>query len=85
MPRITGATIEAIDSASKKARKALTFRDAEPLLEIGSKYELEHWRNRLFAQFEDHAAALLPDQDLVVNKVVRTAAKPLVTVDPFAI
>jgi hypothetical protein len=85
MPRITGATIEAIDGASKRARKALTFREAEPHLEIGSKYELEHWRNRLFAQFEDHAGALLPDQDLVVNKVVRTAEKPLVTVDPFAI
>jgi hypothetical protein len=85
MPRITGATIEAIDSASKKSRRALTFRDAEPLLEIGSKYELEHWRNRMFCQFEDHAAGLLPDPELVVNKVVRTTAKPVPKVDPFDI
>src|SRR5258708_1251966 len=28
--------------------------EIEPQLEIGSRYELEHWRNRLFAQLEDN-------------------------------
>jgi hypothetical protein len=36
VPRITGGTSEALDRASKQKRKSLTFREAEPLLEIGS-------------------------------------------------
>ena len=79
---LTG-TIEALDRASKQKRKSLTLREAEPLLEIGSRYELEHWRNRLFAQFEDNAAALLPDQSLVKNKMVRMEEKPAEAVNPF--
>ena len=39
--------------------KALTFREAEPVLEMGSRFELEHRRNRLFVQFEDIADVLL--------------------------
>ena len=85
VPRITGATIEAVDTASKKERKALTFRQAENLLEIGSKYELEHWRNRLFAQFEDHSKYLLPDPTLVQKEVVRSEFKPVEAVDPFSL
>src|ERR1700730_13846590 len=64
IPRITAGTMEMLDDASKRTKKALTFREAEPVLEIGSQFELEHWRNRLFAQFEDIADLLLqsPDQ-----------------------
>jgi len=83
IPRITGGTIEALDRASEQKRKSLTFREAEPLLEIGSRYELEHWRNRLFAQFEDNAEALLPDSSLVKNKVSRAEEKPAEAVNPF--
>jgi len=83
IPRITGGTIEALDRASKQRRKSLTFREAEPQLEIGSRYELEHWRNRLFAQFEDNAAALLPDESLIKQKVVRAEEKPAEAVNPF--
>jgi hypothetical protein len=74
---------EALDRASKQERKSLTFREAEPLLEIGSKDELEHWRNRLFAQFEDNAAALLPDETLVKNKVVRAAETVSAAINPL--
>jgi hypothetical protein len=83
IPRITGGTIEAVDGASKRERRALTFRQAEPLLEIGSKYELEHWRNRLFAQFEDIAGTLLPDTEFIKKKVIRTAEKSPAAIDPF--
>jgi hypothetical protein len=83
IPRITSGTIEALDRASKQKRKPLTFREAEPLLEIGSRYELEHWRNRLFAQFEDNAAELLPDPNLVKNRVVRAEEEPAEAINPF--
>ena len=79
---LTG-TIEALDRASKQKRKSLTFREAEPLLEIGSRYELEHWRNRLFAQFEDNAAALLPDETSVKNKVTRPEETVSAAINPF--
>jgi len=83
IPRITAGTIEALDRASKQKRKSLTFREGEPLLEIGSRYELEHWRNRLFAQFEDNAATLLPDPALVKNRVSRMEEAPAQAINPF--
>jgi hypothetical protein len=83
IPRLTAGTIESVDRASKKKRKALTFREAEPLLEIGSRYELEHWRNRLFAQFEGNAATLLPDPDLIKNKVTRAEERSVEAINPF--
>jgi hypothetical protein len=83
IPRITGATLETLDAASRRAKKALTFREGEPLLEIGSQFELEHWRNRLFAQFEDIAKVLLPSPDLIQQKVERPKQKTLAVVDPY--
>ena len=84
IPRITGTTMESLDDASKKSRKPLTFREAEPLLEIGSQYELEHWRNQLFAQFEDISSVLLPSADLIKLRIERPKQKKvLVPVDPF--
>src|SRR5208282_860922 len=63
--RITGVTLDVMDAASKKAKKPLTFREAEASLERGSKGELQSWRNRLFAQFEDIAGVLLPSTELI--------------------
>ena len=83
IPRITGGTIEALDRASKQKRKSLTFREAEPLLEIGSRYELEHWRNRLFRQFEDTAEAILPEPTLIKHRVVRAEETPAQAINPF--
>jgi hypothetical protein len=83
IPRLTAGTIESVDRASKQKRKSLTFREAEPLLEIGCRYELEHWRNRLFSQFEDNAAALLPDPSLVKNKAARAEEKAAQAINPF--
>ena len=75
--------METLDAASRKAKKALTFREGEPVLEIGSRFELEHWRNRMFAQFEDIAQVLLPSTDLIKQKVERPKQKKLVAVDPY--
>jgi hypothetical protein len=83
IPRITPATMEILDRASRQKKRALTFREAEPFLEIGSRYELEHWRNRLFAQFEDVAHLLLPDPALIQARVQRPRQKKLVAVDPY--
>jgi hypothetical protein len=83
IPRITPATLAILDRASRQNKKALTLWEAEPFLEIGSRYELEHWRNRLFAQFEDVAQWLLPDPALIKAKVQRPKPKKLVAVDPY--
>jgi len=84
IPRITATTLGILDDASKRMKKALTFREAEPILEIGSQFELEHWRNRLFAQFEDIADLLLPSLDLIQKKVERPKQKKLVAaMDPY--
>src|SRR5271165_6295276 len=83
IPRITATTIDILDDASKQMKKALTFREAEPVLEIGSRFELEHWRNRLFAQFEDIAHLLLQSADLIQKKVERPKQKKLAAIDPY--
>ena len=83
IPRIAGGTLAILDNASKRMKKALTFREAEPVLEIGSRFELEHWRNRLFAQFEDIAHLLLPSAQLIQKKVDRPRQKKLAAIDPY--
>jgi hypothetical protein len=83
IPRITAATMETLDGASKRMKKALTFREAEPVLEIGSRFELEHWRNRLFVQFEDIADILLQSPELIQRKVERPRQKKLAVIDPY--
>jgi hypothetical protein len=72
-----------LDEASKRTKKALTFREAEPVLEIGSKFELEHWRNRLFVQFEDIAELLLSSPEFIQRKVERPKQRKLAAVDPY--
>jgi hypothetical protein len=83
IPRITATTIDILDDANKQMKKSLTFREAEPVLEIGSRFELEHWRNRLFAQFEDIARLLLQSADLIQRKVERPKQKKLAAIDPY--
>jgi hypothetical protein len=75
--------MEILDDASKRMKKALSFREAEPVLEIGSRFELEHWRNRLFAQFEDIADVLLPSPDLIQKTIERPKLKKLTMIDPY--
>jgi hypothetical protein len=82
-PRIAGGTLAILDDASKRMKKALTFREAEPVLEIGSRFELEHWRNRLFAQFEDIAELLLPSAQLIQKKVDRPKQRRLAAIDAY--
>src|SRR6516164_3568294 len=83
IPRITLGTMEILDDASKRTKKALTFREAEPILEIGSQFELEHWRNRLFVQFEDIANLLIPSPELIQKRVDRPKQRKLAAVDPY--
>ena len=83
MPRITHGTLDALDVASRQEKKALTFLEAEPMLEIGSSFELQHWRNRLFAQFEDIAHLLLPSPSLIQNRVTRVKAPTPVAINPY--
>ncbi len=68
---------------ASRRKKALTFREAEPVLEIGSRFELEHWRNRLFAQFEDIADLLLQSPDQIQKKIERPKQKKLAPIDPY--
>src|SRR5260370_16306944 len=78
--RITRTTLEHLDAESTKAKKALTFREAEKLLPAGSIIELQSWRNRLFAQFEDICDLLLPPAG--TKRTERPETPPTVEVKP---
>jgi hypothetical protein len=81
--RITRTTLENLDAESAKAKRALTFREAEKLLPAGSVIELQSWRNRLFAQFEDICDLLLPVK--VNNRVERPHNLATAKVDPYTL
>ena len=81
--RITRTTLEHLDAESAKAKKALTFREAEKLLPAGSIIELQSWRNRLFAQFEDACDLLLPVK--VSRRVERPQSLATAKVDPYSL
>jgi hypothetical protein len=81
--RITRTTLDHLDAESAKAKKALTFREAEKLLPAGSAIELQSWRNRLFAQFEDACDLLLPEQ--VDKRVERPQSLATAKVDPYTL
>jgi hypothetical protein len=81
--RITRTTLDHLDAESAKAKRALTFREGEKLLPAGSVIELQSWRNRLFAQFEDICDLLLP---VKVNKRVdRPQSLATAKVDPYTL
>jgi hypothetical protein len=81
--RITRTTLDHLDAESAKAKKALTFREAEKLLPAGSVIELQSWRNRLFAQFEDVCDLLLPAE--VDKRVERPQSLATAKVDPYTL
>jgi hypothetical protein len=81
--RITRTTLEHLDAESAKAKKALTFREAEKLLPAGCVIELQSWRNRLFAQFEDACDLLLPVR--VNRRVERPESFATAKVDPYTL
>jgi hypothetical protein len=83
LSRITRTTLEHLDAESAKAKKALTFREAEKLLPAGSVIELQSWRNRLFAQFEDVCDFLLPAK--VDKRVERRQSLATAKVDPYSL
>jgi hypothetical protein len=60
VPPITRRTIDTIDSESVRARKMLTFREAEEKLPDGLTLDLQAWRNQLFAQLESMVELLSP-------------------------
>jgi hypothetical protein len=81
--RITRTTLDHLDAESAKAKKPLTFREAEKLLPAGSVIELQSWRNRLFAQFEDVCDLLLPTE--VSKRVERPHSLAIAKVDPYTL
>jgi hypothetical protein len=81
--RITRTTLDHLDAESAKAKKAITFREAEKLLPAGSVIELQSWRNRLFAQFEDICNLLL--QAEVSKRVERPKSLTTAKVDPYSL
>jgi hypothetical protein len=81
--RISRTTLDHLDAESAKAKKALTFREAEKLLPAGSVIELQSWRNRMFAQFEDVCDLLLPAE--VSKRVQRLERLTTAKVDPYSL
>lgn len=81
---VTGYTIGQLDSASRTARRALTFEAAIPLLNSASRHELQAWLNSLFVQFEDSSQWLIPAETKLQQRVFRPdKVAPQEAVNPY--
>jgi hypothetical protein len=85
LPAVTATTIQQINAASAARKKHLTFSEAlkVPSLHQMCRFEVEHYLNRIFVQCEDAANVLLPNVDLIQNRVVRLADRLAQQVDEF--
>src|ERR1700730_13347830 len=81
--RITRTTLDHVDAESANARKGATFRVAEKLLPAGSVIELQSWRIRFFAQFEDIFDLLLPAE--VSKRVESPESLTTAKADPYSL
>jgi hypothetical protein len=77
IPRISVVSLNAWADLEQKHERSLSVNDVAlaPELPFLAKMELGNIRNRLFAQFEDCARLLLPDERLIKNRVVREAPR----------
>ena len=85
LPAITATTLQQIGAASAARKKHLTFSEAlkvETLHQM-CRFEIEHFLNRIFVQCEEAAGILLPDVDLIENRVVRLVDRLAKPVDEF--
>jgi hypothetical protein len=73
IPTITSVTMAAWEALERKAERHLSLDAVRemPGLHPLSKMELESVRNRFLVQFEDYAERLIPDPQLIKNKVAR--------------
>jgi hypothetical protein len=75
IPAVAAPTMEAWETLERKLKRYVPLNEAcshEGLHDL-SRYELRFYRDQLFAQFEKHAARLLPDVGLIQTKVPRLA------------
>ncbi len=75
LPAVTATTLQQINAASAERKRHLTFVEAVkiPSLHAMCRFEIEHFLNRVYVQCEDAARILVPDVDLIENRVVRLA------------
>ncbi|MGA8658074.1 MAG: hypothetical protein WB586_18175 [Chthoniobacterales bacterium] len=86
IPAITALTMNAWETSERKLKRYLPLEEAcqhEELHEL-SRYELGFLRDRFLVQFEDLAGQVLPDSNLVKNKVARPIGQGTESQDPLS-
>jgi hypothetical protein len=85
IPTITALTMNAWEALERKLKRYLPLEEARQQKELHelSRHELGFLRDRFLVQFEDFASHVLPDKNLVKNKVARSIGPRTETLDPF--
>jgi len=85
IPAITSDTLDAWEALDRKQNKFLSLDEAikHPGLHELCRMELDYVRSRFLAQCEDYASRLLPDLNLVKNKVFRINTLKPAAVNPL--
>jgi hypothetical protein len=86
IPAITALTMNAWEALERKLKRYLPLSEACQQKELHelSRYELGFLRDRFLVQFEDYASQILPDINLVKNKVARLVGARTETQDPLS-
>jgi hypothetical protein len=73
LPGITTTTLEGVQIASREAQRFLPLAEAgkSESVPLSSRFELEHFLNRVFTQLEDAGGRVVPDPSAIKTKVQR--------------
>jgi hypothetical protein len=85
IPAVTAATMNAWQNLERQLERFIPLdeaRESDGLHDL-SRMELDYFRNRFLVQCEDWADWILPDSNLIKNKVVRTSKRKFSRVNPL--
>ena len=85
IPAVTAATMNAWQNLERQLERFVPLdeaKDSEALHDL-SRMELDHFRNRFLVQFEDWADWILPDANLIKNRVTRVSKRKANRINPL--
>ncbi len=86
IPAVTSLTINSWEALERKLKRYLSLDEArqEKQLHELCRHELGFLRDRFLSQFEDYAAQVLPDINLIRNKIARAPQLAIESQDPLS-
>ncbi len=73
LPALSSFTLREVAQAEGKLRRRLSLAEARQHVGTDSRLDLDYFINRVWAQWEDQAALIVPDAQLIAHRLERVA------------